>query len=88
MNDDNNNPTIVSLDDVEKDLEEKKDPTLSPERQDEQSISGSMPDPESDDDTLKNAQNVDEQYGESTEAPQEIDINRDVNEAEESIKTQ
>ncbi|HVT01729.1 MAG TPA: hypothetical protein VHE53_05905 [Patescibacteria group bacterium] len=87
MNNDDKNPTIVSLDDVNQELKEKKDPTLSPERQDEQSVSGSMPDPESDDDTLKNAQDVDLQAGENTESPEEIDISRDVNKAEENQKT-
>lgn len=86
MSDDNQDPQVITLDALEQEEEVKKEP-LSPEREDEQSVSGSMPDPTSDDDTLKNAQAVDLQAGESTEHPEEIDISRDVNQDEDIIKS-
>lgn len=52
----------------------------------EDALSGTTPDPESDDDTLENAHNVGEQLKEDYEHPQEIDISRDVNESESKIR--
>lgn len=49
----------------------------------EQSISGDMPTPDSDDDTLANAQAVGTQTNEDPEHPEELDIARDVDKAEE-----
>lgn len=48
----------------------------------EESISGSAPDPESDDDLLANAHAVGQQLGEDLEHPQEVDIARDIDAAE------
>lgn len=55
----------------------------------EESVSGSAPSPDSDNDLLENAHAVGEQLEESDsmEHPEEIDIARDINEAEEYIKT-
>lgn len=58
----------------------------SPATSGEQSISGDMPDPASDNDTLANAQAVGMQLDEDTEHPQEIDIARDIDLAEEEIR--
>jgi hypothetical protein len=51
----------------------------------EQSVSGDMPDPESDDDTLQNAQDMGMQLDEDDEHPQEIDIARDIDRAERAL---
>lgn len=59
----------------------------SPSVQGETSVSGDMPDPESDDDTLANAQFMGQQANEDEEHPQELDIARDLDEAEEYIRT-
>ena len=75
------NATVISLDQLEKSEKPEAEP-LSPEREDEQSVSGTMPDPESDDDTLKNAQQVGMQAGESTQHPEELDIARDIDKGE------
>jgi hypothetical protein len=56
----------------------------SPAIQGEESVSGLMPDPESDDDTLMNAHAVGEQLDEDLEHPKPLDIGRDINEAEEN----
>lgn len=55
-----------------------------PYEQGEQSVSGSSP--EADDDTLANAQAVGMQLGEDEEHPQELDIARDVDAAEQSLR--
>lgn len=60
---------------------------MQPENSDEQTISGSTPDPESDDDTLDNAHEVGEQQGENEEHPKEIDLGRDIDKSEERIRT-
>jgi hypothetical protein len=57
---------------------------VPPSIQGEESISGSEPSPDSDDDTLNNAQEVGEQLGETTENPESVDIARDVDEAEDA----
>lgn len=53
----------------------------------EQSVSGSTPDPTADDDTLANAQAVGTQLHEDDEHPQELDIARDIDKAENDLKT-
>jgi len=62
--------------------------STQPYSQGEQSVSGSSPDPESDDDTLANAQAVGMQLLEDVEHPQEIDIARDIDAAERSHRDQ
>lgn len=64
-------------------------PYQEPSTQGEQSVSGSMPDPTSDDDTQANAHGVGEQLGEDDEEenPEELDIARDIDEAEEYKRT-
>lgn len=59
----------------------------SPSELGEQSISGTTPDPSSDDDTLENAHIMGEQMNEDEENPKEIDIARDIDEAEEDLRT-
>lgn len=61
-------------------------PNASPSVQGEQSVSGDMPAPESDDDTLQNAQNMGMQMDETTEHPEEVDIARDVDEGEQAVR--
>lgn len=83
---------IISLDSLpdedtfDEDTKNNPDSILSPERQDEISISGSMPDPDSDDDTLKNAHQVGEQVTEDLEHPKTIGLDRDINKAEKIIE--
>jgi hypothetical protein len=55
--------------------------------QGEQSVSGSTPLPGSDDDMLANAQAMGQQLGEDEEHPKELDIARDVDKAEEHLRT-
>lgn len=64
------------------------DPSAThPETQGEQSISGTTAAPESDDDTLANAQAVGQQMRETEEKPQEVNIARDIDQAEEYKRT-
>ena len=58
----------------------------SPAVQGEESISGDMPDPDSDDDTLANAHAVGEQLDEDLEHPKPVDIARDIDKAEEAAR--
>ncbi|CAN5135389.1 hypothetical protein BH09PAT1_BH09PAT1_2880 [soil metagenome] len=58
----------------------------SPSVTGESSVSGSDPDPESDDDTLLNAHAVGLQLGEDLEHPKPLDLGGDINKAEEYIK--
>lgn len=60
---------------------------MTPSMQGEQSVSGDMPHPESDDDTLANAQAMGMQLDEDPEHPQELDIARDIDNAEESLRS-
>jgi hypothetical protein len=53
----------------------------------EQSVSGDMPDPASDDDTLENAHAVGLRLNEDEEHPQELDIASDLDKAEEYQRT-
>jgi hypothetical protein len=59
----------------------------SPQMQGEESISGSMPDLESDDDVLKSAHEMGIGLSENYEHPKELDIAKDVNKAEEHVRT-
>jgi hypothetical protein len=52
----------------------------------EQTISGDMPDIESDDDLLQNAKDVGMQLEEDDEHPQELDIARDIDNAEKHFR--
>lgn len=79
-------PTVISLDQLQREEEPEK-PFLSPQEEGEISVSGSMPDPESDDDTLQNEKNVGHQVGESVEHPEELNDARDTDRAEEYQKT-
>jgi hypothetical protein len=75
---------------VDNDLVEADDyqsPLAGPSVQGEQAFNGSMPAPESDDDTLENAHLMGQQLGEDEEHPQELDIARDLDEAEEYLRT-
>lgn len=74
---DNDDLDVISLEELEQEEKPKSTP-LSPERLDEQSVSGSMPDPESDDDTLKNAHQMGLQRGETYDNAKDLDISRDV----------
>ena len=98
IQDDDNAPSdveFVSLESLQKEEEDDdlvEDPTadISPANRGELSESGSTPDPGSDDNALDNAHEVGEQLGDSDEGEgkrQEVDIARDVNEAEEYIRT-
>lgn len=63
---------------------ETMDEDASPQTMGEQSESGHMPDPASDDDTLENAQEVGIAQDADPEHPKELNIAEDVEEAEES----
>ncbi len=81
-------PDIITLEELEQSEKSKADPALSPERQDEQAVSGSMPDPESDDDTLSNAHQMGLQRGETFNSqPQELNIAKDLDTNEEDAHT-
>lgn len=79
-------PQFISLDQLDREEQEERKP-LSPEREDEQSVSGSMPDPESDDDTLANEKQMGHQMGETLEHPEELNTARDADKAEEYQRT-
>jgi hypothetical protein len=66
---------------------EKNSTIKSPQMLDEESISGSMPDLESDDDVLKSAHEMGIGLSENSEHPRELDIAKDVDKAEEHIRT-
>lgn len=70
-------PKIISLEELLEEEKPKSTP-LSPERLGEQSVSGHMPDPESDDDTLKNAHQMGLQRGETYDNAKDLNISRDV----------
>lgn len=53
----------------------------------ESSVSGDMPDPDSDDDTLENAHSAGLRLNEDEEHPQELDIASDIDKAEEYQRT-
>lgn len=79
-------PTVISLDQLQAEEKPDKKP-LSPEREDEQSVSGTMPDPESDDDTLQNAHQMGLQRGETYDNAQELNLDRDLDSNANSAKT-
>lgn len=70
-------PTIISLEDLEREEKPKKNFT-TPQLEGEESVSGSMPDPESDDDVLKNAHDMGLQRGETYDNAEIVDLGRDV----------
>ncbi len=72
-----NDPTIISLDKLLEEEKPKKGFT-TPQIEGEESVSGSMPDPESDDDTLKNAHDMGLQRGENYDNSEPLDLSRDV----------
>lgn len=90
MNQGDNNitkPDIISLEQLEQEEKPEK-PFLSPQMEGESSVSGSMPDPESDDDVLKNAHDMGLQRGETFNSqPQELDIAKDVDSNEKHSQT-
>ena len=59
----------------------------SPQMQGEESISGSMPDLESDDDALKSAHEMGIGLSENYEHPKELDIAKDIDKAEDHVRT-
>jgi hypothetical protein len=59
----------------------------SEQNEGEQSVSGTAPDPEADDDTLENAHDVGEQLDEDEEHAKELDLGSDIDKAEEHTKT-
>lgn len=65
----------------------KSHKTKSPQEIGEESISGSMPGLESDDDVLKTAHEMGIGLGESYEHPRELNIGKDVNRSEEHKRT-
>ena len=58
-----------------------------PSNKGQNSISGSETTPEADDDTLAAAHAVGEQLAEDEQHPKPVDIGRDINNAEEDIRT-
>lgn len=81
-------PDIISLEELERQELPETDHTLSPEREDEMSVSGSMPDPESDDDLLSNAHQMGIGRGETFNSqPQELNIAKDLDSNEDYTKT-
>lgn len=77
----------LSIDDITQE-EQHDDKYLKPQIpsiQGEQSISGDMPEPDADADMEENAQAVGTQMDEDPEHPEEIDIGRDIDKAEEEI---
>lgn len=83
--------TVVSDENATQDLSQDDQTNIAymtePSIAGEQSVSGDMPTPDSDDDTLANAQAVGTQTHEDPEHPEEIDIARDIDEAEEYERT-
>ncbi len=63
-------------------VKRKTIPLKSPQREGEETISGHMSDIESDDVTLKNAQDVGFQLDEEEEHPKPLSIARDIDKAE------
>jgi hypothetical protein len=61
--------------------------TLQKDDYGEESVSGDMPDPDSDDDTLENSHKMGLRLKEDEEHPQELDIASDIDKAEEFQRT-
>lgn len=57
----------------------------SPEEKDEESVSGSAPEPESDDDTLQNVKDVGMANDVDEEHPGEVDIGREIDKDEKDL---
>jgi len=85
----NFNPQNTSGDDSENtdDINTLQAPYSQPENLGEQSVSGTTPDPSADDDTLENAHSVGTQLDEDEEHREEVDIARDIDAAENYIRT-
>jgi hypothetical protein len=66
---------------------ETLDESETPAVKGEQSVSGDMPDPSTDDDALNNAHDMGIALEEDPENPKELDIGSDIDEAEEYQKT-
>lgn len=81
------NIPLNKLNEEDKDEKKHEEALSSPSIKGEESVSGDMPSPESDDDTLKNAQDVDQQKNEDTDHPKPVDISKDIDSEEESIRT-
>lgn len=80
-------PDIISLDQLEQEEKPKKS-FESPQMEGETSVSGSMPDPESDDDVLKNAHDMGLQRGETFNSqPQEMNSAKDLDSNEDNAHT-
>lgn len=79
-------PDVISLEQLEREEKPEVDP-LSPEREDEISVSGHMPDPESDDDTLANAHKMGLQRGETYDNAVELNLDRDLDSNDAKAKT-
>lgn len=80
-------PDVISLEQLEREEHPDVDHTLSPEREDEMSVSGHMPDPESDDDTLANAHQMGLQRGETYDNALELNLDRDLDSNDTYAKT-
>lgn len=78
-------PDVISLDQLEQEEKPEK-PFTTPQLEDEQSVSGTMADPESDDDTLKNAHDMGLQRGETYDNAEEINTARDIDSNQNSTK--
>lgn len=78
-------PSGIRVPQNPKNITTQQAPYNSPEEQGEHSVSGSDPAPESDDDTLANAHAVGEQLEEDPEHPEELDLARDVDNAEQNL---
>lgn len=78
---------VISLSSVNDDGASTSTPSSSPSVIGEQSLSGDMPDPESDDDVLENAHAVGLALEEDEEHPKPLNIAADINNAEEYRKT-
>ena len=86
MDDSKDNPRNISSSNpsVEVDDFHTSNPSIS--SYGEQSISGTSPDPSSDDDTLKNVHEMGMQKDEDTEHPQPLDLGGDIDKAEEEVR--
>lgn len=70
-------PDIISLEELERE-EKPKSGFTTPQLEGEESVSGSMPDPESDDDVLQNAHDMGLQRGETYDNAEIVDLARDI----------
>lgn len=77
----------IKTEDIPDYQDEKYRKVVTPQESDEKSVSGSMPDLESDDDALKSAHEMGIGLSENYEHPKELNIAKDVNNAEEYKRT-